>query len=82
MCDEDERDIAIAAAHVLRDCFIETAKNHTVLYVENDNLMSKSPSDDPVFIKKITARNPDILRKISNKKTFKIKKRDIKQFTQ
>ncbi|ENU79257.1 hypothetical protein F975_02898 [Acinetobacter sp. ANC 3789] len=77
MCDQDERDIAIAAAHVLRDCFITTAKTQTVLYVENDKLMSKSPNEDPVFIKKIRGRNPDIARKFSSKKTFKLKKRCI-----
>lgn len=72
-----ERDIALAAAHVLRECFIQTAKSNTVLYVENDNLMSKAPDQAPVFIKKIKGRNPYIVRETTSKKIFKLKKRCI-----
>ncbi|MHA3099371.1 hypothetical protein [Acinetobacter brisouii] len=72
-----ERDIALAAARVLRECFIQTAKSNTVLYVENDNLMSKAPDQAPVFIKKIKGRNPYIVRETTSKKTFKLKKRCI-----
>lgn len=73
-----ERDIALAAARVLRECFIQTAKSNTVLYVENDNLMSKAPDQAPVFIKKIKGRTPYIVRETTSKKTFKLKKRCIK----
>ncbi|CAI3149522.1 hypothetical protein MWMV8_MWMV8_01795 [Acinetobacter calcoaceticus] len=71
-----ERDIAQAAAYVLRDTFVKAASNGKVLYVENDILWSKTPEDDqPVFIKKLTGRNPNLSKKITNRRKFKIKKR-------
>ena len=41
--DDQEREIAEAAARVLHDSFIEAAQTGPVFYVENDVLMSKSP---------------------------------------
>lgn len=70
-----ERDIAIAAAHVLHKCFIEAAENEKVLYVENDVIWRKTPNGVPVFIKQLSGRNPDLAPKIANRGTFKIKKR-------
>lgn len=70
-----ERDIAIAAAHVLHECFIEAVKNEKVLYVDNDVLWSKTPNGDPVFIKQLSGRNPDLAKKFASRGTFKIKKR-------
>lgn len=70
-----ERAIAQAAAYVLRDTFIKAANNGKVLYVENDILWSKTLEDDqPVFIKKLTGRNPNLSKKITNRRKFKIKK--------
>ena len=70
-----ERDIAIAAAQVLHDCFIEAVKNEKVLYVENDVVWSKTPNCDPVFIKQLSGRNPDLAKKVASRGTYKIKKR-------
>jgi hypothetical protein len=70
-----ERDIAIAAAQVLHECFIAAVKNEKVLYVENDVVWSKMPNSDPVFIKQLSGRNPDLAQKFVNQGTFKIKKR-------
>jgi hypothetical protein len=71
----DERDIAQAAANVLRESFIKAARTEKVLYVENDTLWSKSPLDQPVFIKQLSGRNPNLSKKTANRRTFKIKKR-------
>lgn len=70
-----ERDIAIAAAQVLHKCFIVAVKNEKVLYVENDIVWKKTPNGDPVFIKQLSGRNPDLAQKFVNRGTFKIKKR-------
>lgn len=69
-----ERDIAIAVAHVLHKCFIEAAENGKVLYVENDIIWEKTPHGDPVFIKQLSRRNPDLAQKVAKLGTFKIKK--------
>ncbi|GEA67364.1 hypothetical protein PA3_15220 [Acinetobacter pittii] len=75
-----ERAIAQAAAKVLRDTFVKAASNGKVLYVENDILWSKTPEDDQsVFIKKLTGRNPNLSKKITNRRKFKIKKRHNKR---
>lgn len=72
-----ERAIAQAAAYVLRDTFVKAASSGKVLYVENDILWSKTPEDDQaVFIKKLTGRNPNLSKKITNRRKFKIKKRN------
>lgn len=71
----DERDIAQAAANVLRESFIKAARTEKVFYVENDTLWSKSPLDQPVFIKQLSGRNPNLSKKTANRRTFKIKKR-------
>lgn len=71
-----EYDIATKAAYILRESFIKAARSGKVLYVENDILWSKTPEDNqPVFIKKLTGRNPNLSKKITNRRIFKIKKR-------
>lgn len=72
-----ERDIAKAAAYILRESFIRAARTEKVLYVENDILWSKTPHGQPVFIKQLTGRNPSLSREITSRRTFKIKKRNI-----
>ncbi|MDC4554046.1 hypothetical protein OHV56_05980 [Acinetobacter baumannii] len=69
-----ERDIATAAAVILQECFIKAARNEKVLYVENDILWSKTPDEPPVFIKKLTGRNPNLPNRITYGRIFKIKK--------
>ncbi|WP_457971294.1 hypothetical protein [Acinetobacter calcoaceticus] len=73
-----ERDIAKAAAEILRQCFIRTARSEKVLYVEKDILWSKTPDGDLVFIKQLSGRNPSFSKEITNRKIFKIKKRNVK----
>ena len=73
-----ECDIAKAAAYILRESFIKAARSGKVLYVENDILWSKTPHGQPVFIKKLSGRNPIFSRGITNRGTFKIKKRNAK----
>lgn len=74
---EDERDIANAAARVLHDRFVEAACNEKVLYVQNDAVWSKTPNGDPVLIKQLYGRNPDLAKKFASRGTYKIKKRNI-----
>lgn len=72
----DERDIAIMAAGVLRAHFIVAFQQETVLYVENDNLMRKTPGCEPVFVRCLSGRNQKLRNKaISRSGVFKIKKR-------
>ena len=73
----NEREIANAAALVLQKRFIEAARNGTVLYVENDALVSKTPNGKPVLIKQLSGRNPDLARQFNGRRTFKIRKRNI-----
>lgn len=75
--DDNESDIAARAASVLRDCFIAAAQSGTVLYVENDNLVSKTPNGVPVVIKRLCGRNPDLAQRLAGCRTFKIKKRKV-----
>ena len=75
--DDSESGIAAKAADVLRDRFIEAAQSGTVLYVENDNLISKTPDRVPILIKRLEGRNPDLARRFAGHGTFKIKKRKI-----
>ncbi|MFL1489741.1 hypothetical protein ACJOX4_17650 [Acinetobacter baumannii] len=70
-----ERDIAKAAAYILRESFIKAATSGKVLYIENDILWSKTPDSQPVFIKKLTGRDPNLSKRIANGRIFKIKKR-------
>lgn len=79
MC--NEHDIAIEISQLLRECFIATSQTQTVLYVENDAVVSKAPNEEPVIIKYLTGRNPDLDKKFSQKRTFKIKKRQVKNLT-
>ena len=77
--DDNESDIASEAAHILQKCFIEAAQTGTVLYVENDNLMSKTANGAPVLIKRLEGRNPDLAHRFAGRRTFKIKKRKVSQ---
>lgn len=73
--DDDERDIATLGAQVLRDAFIKALQNETVLYVENDYLMRKTPSGNPVVVRKLTGRNSDLEKRvIGHRDHFKIKR--------
>lgn len=76
-----ERDIAKAAAYILRESFIKAARTEKVLYVENDIIWSKTPHGQPVFIKQLSGRNPNLSKEITNRRTFKIKKRNINIIT-
>lgn len=77
--DDNESGIAAKAANVLRDCFIAAAQSGTVLYVENDNLMSKTSNGVPILVKHLDGRNPDLARRFAGRGTFKIKKRKVSQ---
>lgn len=74
-----ECDIAKAAAYILRESFIKAARSGKVLYVENDILWSKTPHGQPVFIKKLSGRNPIFSRGILLiAEHLKLKKRNAK----
>ena len=75
--DNKEREIAEAAARVLHDSFIEAAQTGPVLYVENDVLVSKSPNQLPVVIKRLF-RNLELTKRVPKQGTVKIRKKDIK----
>ncbi|MGX5700906.1 hypothetical protein ACWKWF_15215 [Acinetobacter kookii] len=77
--DDNEAGIAAKATNVFRDCFIAAAQSGTVLYVENDNLMSKTPNGVPILVKHLDGRNPDLARRFAGRGTFKIKKRKVSQ---
>lgn len=72
----NEREIAKAAALILQKRFIEVARTKTVLYVENDIVWSKAPNSEPVLVKKLSGRNPDLAKRFADRGTYKIKKRD------
>ena len=76
---DKEREIASQAACALRETFIAEAQRGTVLYVENDNLMSKTPKGVPIVVKHLEGRNPDLARRFAGGGTFKIKKRKVSQ---
>jgi len=57
---DDEREIASQAACALRESFITAAQSGSVMYVENDHLMSKTPNRTPIVIKRLEGRNPDL----------------------
>lgn len=73
----NEREIAHVAALVLQKRFIEVARNETVLYVENDAVMSKTPNSAPVLVKKLSGRNPELAKRFASRGTYKIKKQNI-----
>ena len=75
--DDQEREIAEAAARVLHDSFIEAAQTGPVFYVVNDVLMSKSPNQLPVVIKRLF-RNLELSKRVPKQGTVKIRKKDIK----
>lgn len=70
-----ERDIALAAAYALQEKGITVAQAETVLYVENDVLLRKDPSQPSVFVKKLVGRTPHLTEHMLQRRTFKIKKR-------
>ena len=70
-----EHAIAIAAGHILHQRFIAVASTESVLYVENDVLLRKEPNQQPVFVKHLIGRNPDLAKRMLNREVFKIKKR-------
>jgi hypothetical protein len=70
---ENEREIAKAAALVLQNRFIEVARTRTVLYVKNDIVWSKAPNSEPVLVKKLSGRNPDLAKRFAGRGTYKIK---------
>jgi hypothetical protein len=77
MTDQDtvkEREIARAAVLVLQKCFIEAARNGTVMYVDNNIVWSKAPNSPPVLFKKLSGRNPNLAKKFASRGTYKIKK--------
>ena len=74
---DDEREIASQAACALRESFITAAQSGSVMYVENDHLMSKTPNRTPIVIKRLEGRNPDLARRFAGHGTFKIKKRKV-----
>ena len=76
---DDEREIASQAACALRESFITAAQSGSVMYVENDHLMSKTPNRTPIVIKRLEGRNPDLARRFAGRGTFKIKKRKVSQ---
>ena len=76
---DDEREIASQAACALRESFIIAAQSGSVMYVENDHLMSKTPNRTPIVIKRLEGRNPDLARCFAGRGTFKIKKRKVSQ---
>ena len=75
--DNKEREIAEAAARVLHDSFIEAAQTGPVLYVENDVLVSKSPNQSPVVIKRL-CRNLELSKRLPRQGTLMIKKQEIR----
>ena len=77
--DDNESGIAVKAANVLRDRFIAAAQSGRVLYVENDNLMSKTPNGVPILVKHLDGRNPDLAHRFAERRTFKITKRKVNQ---
>ena len=72
-----EHDIAIAAGHILQNRFIEVARTESVLYMKNDVLLRKEPDQEAVFVKHLVCRNPDLAKRVLNRRVFKIKKRSI-----
>ena len=78
---EDESDIAAKAARVLSESFIKAARTETVLYVKNDAVWSKAPNGDPILIKQLFGRNPDLAKKFASRGTYKIKKWNISTIT-
>ena len=76
---DDEREIASQAACALRESFITAAQSGSVMYVENDHLMSKTPNRTPIVIKHLSGRNPELAQRVANRGTFKIKKCKVSQ---
>ena len=74
---DEEKEIALMAGRVLQQAGIEAARKGTVMYVENDTIMSKEPNKPPVVIKQLTGRNPKLAIKIKAGITYKLKKRKI-----
>lgn len=79
---ENESNLATVAARVLYECFIETARTETVLYVQNDAVWSKTPNGEPVLIKQLSGRIPQLSKKFALSGSYKIKKRIISATTE
>ena len=77
--DDNESDIASRAARVLQECFIAAVQQGTVLYVENNSLVSKMPNRTPIVIKHLSGRNPELAQRVASRGTFKIKKCKVSQ---
>ena len=76
---DDEREIASQAACALRESFITAAQSGSVMYVENDHLMNKTPNRTPIVIKHLSGRNPELAQRVASRGTFKIKKCKVSQ---
>ena len=76
---DNESDIASRAARVLQECFIAAVQQGTVLYVENNSLVSKMPNRTPIVIKHLSGRNPELAQRVASRGTFKIKKCKVSQ---
>ncbi|MHA3050696.1 hypothetical protein [Acinetobacter sp. ANC 4639] len=72
-----ENTIAIAAANVLHRSFIEATRTETVLYVEDDKLVKKTPNGAPVLVKRLSRSNSNLAQRVIGRGTFKIKKRNV-----
>lgn len=72
-----ERAIAIAAGHILQERFNAVASSESVLYAENDVLLRKEPDQQPVFVKYLVGRNPDLAKRMLNRRAFKMALRNM-----
>lgn len=77
LVDDNESEIAITAGRVLRERFIEVSQCETVMYVENDAVVSKAPNSTPVVIKRLSGRNLELEQRVAARGTYKIKKRQF-----
>lgn len=75
--DDNEAEIATLAGRALREKGIEVAQRETVMYVENDTVVSKAPNSAPVVIKRLSGRNPELEQRVAARGTYKIKKRQF-----
>ncbi len=69
---DEESDIVAKAASVLRENFIEASRNGTVLYAKNDAIWRQEANGEPILIKQLYGRIPELAKKLSSEKTYKI----------
>jgi len=74
---DNESEIAAMAARVLQEHFIAAAQAGPVLYVENDCLVRKAPNELPIVIKRLEGRSPNLIKKIADRRIFKIRKQQV-----